>query len=185
MRATKINKYFEVITSLKKNPLDVRTFLTESPPEIVPEPLPLPIEKIENTISTFDTLSIHLVTLYIPSNQSTVFALYFPNTPRYNVSSEIKNINHHVLGDLQALYQSLKYIIYHPNLFEKINKYNFILSTTSDSIFNVHIPNQYTLQNSKLYFKIQSLIKCIKQFHIEHSDKLEKAFDFLKNQYGL
>jgi hypothetical protein len=182
MRATKISKYFEVSTSLTKNPLDVRTFLTESPPETIPQPLPLPIE---NTISTFDTLSIHLVTLYQPSNQSTLFALYFPNTPRYNVSSEIKNINHRALGDLQALYQSLKYIIYHPNLFEKINKYNFILSTTSDTVLNVHIPNADSLQNSKLYFKIQSLIKCIKQFHIEHSDKLEKAFDFLKNQYGL
>lgn len=182
MRATKINKYFEVITLLKKNPLDVRTFLTESPPETVQLPSPLPIE---NTISTFDTLSIHLVTLYIPSNQTTVFALYFPNTSRYNVCSEIKNINHPVLGDLHALYQSLKYIIYHPNLFEKINKYNFILSTTSDTVLNVHMPNAHTLQNSKVYFKIQSLIKCIKQFHIEHSDKLEKAFDFLKNQYGL
>ena len=182
MKPTKISKYFEVESNNPlyykpnkntqteiKNTNDTNRTLYGSTSN----------SRISSTGSSFDIFNIHLVTLYQPSISTIAFALYFPNNNLLNISSKIENISNPIVGDLHALYQSLKYIVYHPSTFLKLNKYKFNISTNSNNIIGIYKPTS-TLLESNLYFKIQSLLNCIKHICIEYSDNTENAYNFLK-----
>ena len=178
MRATKITKYFQVDRA------DPLFFLPSSTP---------PIQStlsISPTVSSpvhnaFSTLSIHFVTIYQPSNQTIYYGLIFPNYHRYDILSSIEKCENSIIAELKALLQALQYVVYHPSLFQKINKYKLVFSTNSKFIHSITKPDQIVHQNSSIYFKIQSLLKCIKQFHIEYSENIKESFELLKIQYHL
>jgi hypothetical protein len=180
MKPTKISKYFEVesnnplyYNSNKNSQSETKSTSTTS--------RTLYGSAIKNTTySSFDTFNIHLVTLYQPSISTISFAVYFPNNNALNISSKIENISNPIVGDLHALYQSLKYIVYHPSTFLKLNKYKFNITTNSENITSIYRPSAALLE-SNLYFKIQSLLNCIKHVSIEYSDTLlENANNLLK-----
>ena len=182
MKPTKISKYFEVESN---NPLYYRPDEntgneTKSTSGTSGTSRTLYGSDIRNTTSSsFDTFNIHLVTLYQPSISTISFAVYFPNNNALNISSKIEHISNPIVGDLHCLYASLKYIVYHPSTFLKLNKYKFIITTNSNNITSIYRPSTALLE-SNLYFKIQSLLNCIKHLSIEYSDNIENANNYLK-----
>jgi hypothetical protein len=181
MRATKITKYFQVEQT---DPLFFFPEKSSSSPPIQPASLvtPTPPSPVSYDLST---ISIHFVTIYQPSNQTIWYGLIFPNYHRYDIFSTIEKCENPIFAELKALLQALQYVVYHPNLFQKINKYKLLFSTNSQFIPSITKPDQTVHQYSSIYFKIQSLLKCIKQFHIEYSENIKESFDRLKNQYHL
>ena len=181
MRATKITKYFQVD---RADPLFFLPEKISSSPSIQPTPsispvVPSPVH------DAFSTLSIHFVTIYQPSNQTISYGLIFPNYHRYDAFCTIEKCDNPIVAELKALLQALQYVVYHPSLFQKINKYKLLFSTNSKFIPSITKPDQTIHQHSSIYFKIQSLLQCIKQFHIEYSENIKESFDRLKNQYHL
>jgi hypothetical protein len=179
MKPTKISKYFEVESN---NPLYYRPGenIQNGSKNTSDTSRTLYGSVVKNTISSsFDTFNIHLVTLYQPSISTISFALYFPNNNSLNISSKIENISNPIVGDLHCLYQSLKYVVYHPSTFLKLNKHKFIITTNSENITSIYKPSAALLE-SNLYFKIQSLLNCIKHVSIEYSENTEGAYNFLK-----
>ena len=179
MKPTKISKYFEVESN---NPLYYRpSENTQTETKHTSDTSrTLYGSNIKNTTySSFDTFNIHLVTLYQPSISTISFAVYFPNNNALNISSKIENISNPIVGDLHCLYASLKYIVYHPSTYLKLNKYKFYISTNSENITSIYKPSAALLE-SNLYFKIQSLLNCIKHVSIEYSENTENAYNFLK-----
>jgi hypothetical protein len=179
MKPTKISKYFEVESN---NPLYYKPGenTEKGSKSTSGTSRTLYGSSIRNTTySSFDTFNIHLLTLYQPSISTISFVVYFPNNNALNISSKIENISNPIVGDLHALYQSLKYIVYHPSTFLKLNKYKFIITTNSNNITSIYKPS-ISLLESNLYFKIQSLLNCIKHLSIEYSDNIENANNYLK-----
>jgi hypothetical protein len=180
MKPTKISKYFEVESN---NPLYYRQGENtgKGSKSTSDTSRTLYGSAVKNmTYSSFDSFNIHLVTLYQPSISTISFAIYFPNNNSLNISSKIENISNPIAGDLHCLYAALKYIVYHPSTFLKLNKYKFYISTNSENITSIYKPSSALLQ-SNLYFKIQSLLNCIKHVSIEYSDNTENANNYLKN----
>ena len=113
MRPTKISKYFEV----KRN--DPLFFCPLKKEEDKPKVKP---------IQAFDQFSVHLTTRYDPSSGTTTYDLHFPNHNKYNISSTIEKVNDSTQGDLEALQQSLTYLLYHPNLSQTFKRYQLHLT---------------------------------------------------------
>lgn len=177
MRATKITKYFQVD---RADPLFFYPEKESSVAPVINHPVvPAPI-----TPNAFDTFSVHLVTIYQPSNQTLSYGLLFPSRHQYDIFSQIDKCENSHIGELKALLKSLQYIVYHPSLFQKLNKYKVVISTTSEYIPSIITPEKVNL-SIPIYFKIQSLLQCIKQFNIEHSNNLKQSFERLKNEYQL
>ena len=164
MRATKITKYFEVQQNKGFN------FFPEKDKGVVvrDEPITTSRTLVKEPIggSIFDTLTVKLNTHYYISAQKTNYTLEFINRNGLNTSSDIENVLSPVVGDLNALYQALKYIVYHPTVCHKLNKYKFIIYTNSEYILGIYSPSR-ELMESTLFFKIQSLLNCIKHISIE------------------
>jgi hypothetical protein len=100
-----------------------------------------------------------------------------------DIKGTITKVGTHINGDLMALNEALKYIVYHPNMSQKLNRYKFNIYTNSSniiSIFEISSTKQLASHNgimvkkystgvpSDVYFKIQSLLKCIKNISIEY-----------------
>jgi len=161
MRPTKISKYFEV----KRN--DPLFFCPTKKEEEQAKPKPL---------QAFDQFSVQLLTKYDPSKNSTLYDLKFPNHNKYDVSSTIEKVNDSTEGDLEALQESLTYLVYHPNLSQTFKRYQLHLTTNSMLLSNIQHPTRSLMVNhSKIYLKIQSLLNCIPHAPIEYySDTLAK-----------
>ncbi len=180
MRATKITKYFKsenndplnfFPTKEQKNNTKTRldtikcqqTFGTAEPE--------LQIREIPKTSSTynssFDTVNLQLETKYYTCGSTIEYSLYFNNNSQLDIKGSINNVGTPINGDLMALHETLKYIVYHPNMSQKINKYKFNIYTNSKNICGIFKPDNNILA-SNIYFKIQSLLKCIKNISIEY-----------------
>jgi hypothetical protein len=179
MHSTKLTKYFQVN---KKDPLFFFPEKDSSVPPIINEVASA--SSPSNTHSAFDIFSVHLVTFYQECTQTMFYGLVFPSRHQYDIFSKIDKCESSQVGELKALLKSLQYIVYHPSLFQKLNKYKVVISTTSEYISTIITPEKINL-SIPIYFKIQSLLQCIKQFNIEHSNKLKESFERLKNEYRL
>lgn len=177
MRATKITKYFQVD---RADPLFFYPEKDSSTSPIVTAPV------VSNPVTPngFDIFSVHLVTMYQPSIQTLSYGLIFPNRHQYDIFSQIDKCETSNIGELKALLKALQYIVYHPSLFQKLNKYKIVISTTSEYVSSIITPEKAN-HSIPIYFKIQSLLQCIKQFNIEYSNNLKESFDRLKNEYRL
>lgn len=190
MRATKITKYFDCDN---KNPLNF--FPTKQKREDInntrdtsrdtrdtsrdtstPKPSCIPS-------SSFDTINIQLETKYYTCGSTIEYFIYFNNNSQMDIKGTITNVGTPINGDLMALHEALKYIVYHPNMSQKLNKYKFNIYTNSgniSSIFEISSTKQLASHNgimvkkdstslvSDVYFKIQSLLRCIKNISIEY-----------------
>ena len=190
MRATKITKYFECEN---KNPLNF--FPTKQKKEesnnthmnrdnnIDYSPKPK-ASSVNIPSSSFDTINIQLDTKYYTCGYTIEYFIYFNNNSQMDIKGSITNVDSEICGDLMALHETLKYIVYHPNMSQKLNRYKFNIYTNSKiiySIFSLSSPKRQTMSNNEivvksksnvldnnLYFKIQSLLKCIKNISIEY-----------------
>jgi hypothetical protein len=128
-------------------------------------------------ISSFDQFSIALATRHSNSNNTVHYCIYFGNSGSKTITNTIKDTDDPVSADLQALLECLQYIVYYPTLFQKINRQKIVIYTNSENITKVFKPTSDFLSNnvySKLYFKLQSLIKCIKHISIQ----IQKTSDY-------
>lgn len=168
MRATKITKYFDYNN---KNPLNFfPTRKTKEDPQINNST----ISKNSNNstisrpyVSSFDTINIQLETKYYNIGSTIEYSIYFNNHSQLDIKGSVTNVGSNINGDLIALHETLKYIVYHPSISQKINKYKFNIYTHSKTIYNIYKLDISTL-DSNLYTKIQSLINCIKHISIEY-----------------
>lgn len=169
MRATKITKYFECEN---KNPL----YYTPKNNSYKNEKIDTSASKTTITstssstnISTsnlFDSINIQLETKYYQAGATIEYGLYFNNNIQLDIKGTVTNVGNAIVGDLMALHEVLKYIVYHPNMSQKLNKYKFNIYTNSKTIVGIYKPDS-SYMSSNLYFKIQSLLKCIKNVSIE------------------
>ena len=169
MRATKITKYFDCDN---KNPLNF--FPTKQKKE--ERGVGLNNDTVRDTSipkassipsSSFDTVNIQLETKYYNIGSTIEYSIYFNNHSQLDIKGSVTNVGSNINGDLIALYETLKYIVYHPSISQKINKYKFNIYTHSKTIYNIYKLDISTL-DSNLYTKIQSLINCIKHISIEY-----------------
>ncbi len=137
--------------------------------------------------STTGAFPIALVTLFHPPTKTTFYCLYFNNLRNKCIFSKIDNMENPVLGDLNALIESLQYIIYNPLFYNSLNREKMILYTNSTIISNIFKPFSSLITDniySKAYFKIQGLLKCIKYISVElqdiHSYPCSEALKILK-----
>jgi hypothetical protein len=173
MRATKITKYFECENknplyytpknnSYKNEKIDTGASKTtssstsSSPNNLISS----------STNNSFDSINIQLETKYYQAGATIEYGLYFNNNCQLDIKGTITNVGNAIVGDLMALNEVLKYIVYHPNISQKLNKYKFNIYTNSKTIVSVYKPDS-SYMSSNLYFKIQSLLKCIKNVSIE------------------
>ena len=123
-----------------------------------------------NNINSFDSINIQLETKYYQLGTTIEYELYFNNNSQLDIKGTITNVGNAIAGELMALHEVLKYIVYHPNMSQKLNRYKFNIYTNSKTILNIYKPDS-SYMSSNLYFKIQSLLKCIKNvsFELWHS----------------
>jgi hypothetical protein len=165
MRATKITKYFECEN--------------KSPLYYIPKNNNYKNEKIDTDVSkttssstssstsnSFDSINIQLETKYYQVGTTIEYGLYFNNNSQLDIKGTMTNVGNAIVGDLMVLHEVLKYIVYHPNMSQKLNKYKFNIYTNSKTIVGIYKPDS-SYMSSNLYFKIQSLLKCIKNVSIE------------------
>jgi len=191
MRATKITKYFDYEN---KNPLNFFPAKQKKEERVVSlnndntnrdtnRDTSIPRTSI-NPTSSFDTINIQLETKYYTCGSTIEYFIYFNNNSQLDIKGTITNVGTPINGDLMALHEALKYIVYHPNMSQKLNRYKFNIYTNSKiiySIFSLSSPKRQTMSNNEivvksksnvldnnLYFKIQSLLKCIKNISIEY-----------------
>jgi hypothetical protein len=168
MRATKITKYFDYNN---KNPLNFfPNRKTKEDPQINNS---TPSKNSNNStisrpyVSSFDTINIQLETKYYNIGSTIEYSIYFNNHSQLDIKGSVTNVGSNINGDLIALHETLKYIVYHPSISQKINKYKFNIYTHSKTISNIYKLDISKL-DSNLYTKIQSLINCIKHISIEY-----------------
>lgn len=171
MRATKITKYFEYNNN---NPLNFfPTRKTKEDSQINNNKHSNNTPQINNStisrsyVSSFDTINIQLETRYYNIGSTIEYSIYFNNHSQLDIKGTVTNVGSNINGDLIALHEALKYIVYHPSISQKINKYKFNIYTHSKTISNIYKLDTSTL-DSNLYIKIQSLINCIKNISIEY-----------------
>jgi hypothetical protein len=165
MRATKITKYFDYNN---KNPLNFfPTRKTKEDPQINNSRLSKNSTIIRPYVSSFDTINIQLETKYYNIGSTIEYSIYFNNHSQLDIKGSVTNVGSNINGDLIALHETLKYIVYHPSISQKINKYKFNIYTHSKTISNIYKLDISKL-DSNLYTKIQSLINCIKHISIEY-----------------
>ncbi len=187
LRPTKITKFFPKEST--NDPLGFYGKTTSSTStnsiqqEIITEEKDMP----NKAYNSFDHFPIALVTQYIESKKSIDYCLFINNLKGKYIYKTIQDIQDETYGDLQCLFETLQYIVYHPSLFQIINKQKIVLYTNSGILSTIFTPNSSILQNndySKLYFKIQGLLKCIKQISIEQKDHstypVSEAIQYLK-----
>jgi hypothetical protein len=166
MRATKITKYFEcenknpLYYTPKKDKIDKNNTIDTEVPKITSSPTSI------STTSSFDSVNIQLETKYYQAGTAIEYGLYFNNNSQLDIKGTITNVSNAIVGDLMALHEVLKYIVYHPNMSQKLNKYKFNIYTNSKTILGIYKPDS-SYMSSNLYFKIQSLLKCIKSVSFE------------------
>jgi hypothetical protein len=185
MRATKITKYFDCDN---KNPLNF--FPTKQKREDINNNTSRDTTRDTSNpksscipSSSFDTINIQLETKYYTCGSTIEYFIYFNNNSQMDIKGTITNVGTHINGDLMALHEALKYIVYNPNMSQKLNKYKFNIYTNSSNIsriFDISSTKQLASHNgiivkkdstslvSDVYFKIQSLLKCIKNISIEY-----------------
>lgn len=175
MRATKITKYFDYDN---KNPLNFfptkkkqdEGFSVQNDNHIEDKITSSKISKISNVNipnSSFDTINIQLDTKYYTCGSTVEYFIYFSNNSQLDIKGSITNVGSEKNGDLLALHETLKYIVYHPNMSQKLNRYKFNIYTSSLNICNMDKTDN-TIIGNNLYPKIQSLLNCIKNISIEH-----------------
>jgi hypothetical protein len=118
-----------------------------------------------------DYIPVYLITNYNSHEVKTTYNFELTNNSSSNFQGSIENVSDETDGDLKALHEALKYLVYNPNLTQKTNREKLLLITNSQTISNIFKPNSNLITHneySKLYFKIQSLFKCIKNISIEY-----------------
>jgi hypothetical protein len=165
MRATKITKYFECEN---KSPLYYIPTKSTCKNEKIDADISSPTisSTISQSTSSFDSINIQLETVYYQAGTTIEYGLYFNNNSQLDIKGTITNVGNSIVGDLMALHEVLKYIVYHPNMSQKLNKYKFNIYTNSKTIVGIYKPDS-SYMSTNLYFKIQSLLKCIKNVSIE------------------
>jgi hypothetical protein len=171
MRATKITKYFQSenteplyffpVKNKKSNNTTNNTDSELSTPPSIKNKEPSSFQN-----SSFDSVNIQLETKYYQIGSTLEYGVYFNNNTQLDIKGSITNVGGNIVGDLMALHEALKYIVYNPNLSQKLNKYKFNIYTNSKTIANIYKPDANYI-DSTVYFKIQSLLKCIKNISIE------------------
>jgi hypothetical protein len=108
----------------------------------------------------FNTLNVQLNTQYDAGKKCTTYELFFQNHDKFNVSGQTIDGTEETEeeSDLRVLKIALEYLIYHPFLGRKMNKYDVIIHTTSKYIA--------TDDAAKLTTSIRSLISCIHKVSI-------------------
>ncbi len=190
MRATKITKYFDYDN---KNPLNffpnkqkkeegTSNSTIKCQPTLAPHSTHIPKT---TSVSSFDTINIQLETKYYTCGSTVEYFIYFNNNCQLDIKGSITNVGNAMNGDLMALQETLKYIVYHPNMSQKLNRYKFNIYTNSKTISNIFIPDTIKCQTAQnpeldattkgmalhgtnLYLQVQSLLKCIKNISIEY-----------------
>lgn len=117
-------------------------------------------------------------------NNKTYYCLYFPNSRSSNISSVIDNPQDEIQGDLEALHECLRYLVYNPNLYTKLNREKLLIITNSPTISSIFVSNFNSITNNKLYFKIHTLLKYIKNISIEIGNinefPLKESLEYIK-----
>jgi len=129
-----------------------------------------PIDSNKSKYSS-DYTPVYLITNYNSHEVKTTYNFELTNNSSSNFQGSIENVSDETDGDLKALHEALKYLVYNPNLTQKTNREKLLLITNSQTISNIFKPNSNLITHneySKLYFKIQSLFKCIKNISIEY-----------------
>jgi hypothetical protein len=192
MRATKITKYFECenksplyyipkinsckINSCKDNSCKndkINTDVPKTTSSISSSTVTSSISSStvtssisSNVSNSFDSINIQLETKYYQVGTTIEYELYFNNNSQLDIKGTITNVGNAIAGDLMVLHEILKYIVYHPNMSQKLNRYKFNIYTNSKTILGIYKPDS-SYMSSNLYFKIQSLLKCIKNVSFE------------------
>jgi hypothetical protein len=166
-RPTKITKFFpnESPGSYRFFPSPMKKDIPEQEQNVVSNVVP------KVSISSFDHFPIALATHYTSAKSTIDYCLYFSNLNSKTILNKLDHIEDPILGELLALQECLQYIVYYPLLFQKINKQRLIIYTNSKQMINLFKPDSEFLNNneySKLYFKLQDLVKCIKHISIEY-----------------
>jgi hypothetical protein len=109
--------------------------------------------------SFFNTLNVQLNTKFDPENHCTSYELLIKNYDKLNITTGLTTTTAATEeeADLMVLQEALKYLIYHPFLSRKINKYDVTIHTTSKYLANSNF-NDDT--------KIRSMISCIRSVSI-------------------
>lgn len=132
-RPTKISRYFEVTPSEK------------------------------SICRIFNTLNIQLTTTYCANEQRTAYTLFIQNYDKLNINNaEVTHVSNEQHGDLLALHETLKYLVYHPFLTKKLNNYEFIIYTNSKHIVSLTNEHENENKNDELTHDILALCACIK-----------------------
>jgi hypothetical protein len=188
MRATKITKYFEYENNNPLNFFPVKQKKENKNTGVnndnrdkgdessIPKATSIPS-------SSFDTINIQLETKYYKCGSTIEYFIYFNNNSQLDIKGSITNVGDSINGDLMALHEALKYIVYHPNMSQKLNRYKFNIYTNSNNISNcfktasqtqvtphngIMVKSNSSLIGTNVYLKIQSLLRCIKNISIEY-----------------
>ena len=186
-RPSKITKFFPIESSNDPYRFFPHKTKTISPVEQDEDIVESSSKPLQLNISQFDHLPIALVTFFDTNSKTLFYSFYMNNLKSKSIYSKIIDINNQILGDLYATIECLQYIIYNPSFFQTINKQKIIIYTNSLTISNIFKPfstlitdNEY----SKAYFKIQGLLKCIKNIFVEFKEVTEypcsEAYKILK-----
>jgi hypothetical protein len=169
MRATKITKYFEYENKnllnffpVKQKKEKTNVHLNNHTENNIHTPSSPKVHS-----SSFDTVNIQLETKYYSCASTIEYFIYFNNNSQLDIKGSITSVGTPLNGDLMALHEALKYIVYHPNMSQKLNKYKFNMYTNSKNICSIFKPD-ISIIGTNLYFKIQSLLQCIKNISIEY-----------------
>lgn len=132
-KPTKISKYFEVTSSNESG------FFS----------------------SAFNTLNAQLNTKFDPETHCASYDLFFQNYDKLNITdlTTATTAATEEEADLMVLQEVLKYLIYHPFLGRKINKYDVTIHTTSKHLANTNFND--TNNDDAIITKIRSMISCI------------------------
>ncbi len=169
-RPSKITKFFPIESSNDPLRFFPKAKKHSDPEEIIPAPPPSP-PKI--SVSSFDHIPIALVTYYNSNTSTLYYSLYINNLRSNSIFSKINEMENGMIGDLNAFIECLQYIIYNPIFFQNINKQKIIIFTNSEIVSNIFKPFSNIISDntySKAYFKIQGLLKCIKNIFIEYQN---------------
>jgi hypothetical protein len=117
----------------------------------------------------FNTLNVQLTTRFDPDQHCTSYDLFLQNYDKLNLSAQTAAQTAATTatvteeeGDLLVLLEALKYLIYHPFLSRKLNKYDVTIYTNSKHIANFSVIDEDT----KATTQIRSLLGCIRHVSI-------------------
>ena len=123
-KPTKISKYFEVTSSNEGSSI----------------------------CQMFNTLNVQLNTKFDTETHCTTYELFLQNYDKLNITGlTTTKAATEEEGDMMVLQEVLKYLIYHPFLSRKLNKYDVTIHTTSKHLANFDFSDG----------PIRSLLSCI------------------------